>query len=518
MQPDSRINQAGSITKRIKSFITGICASNTCSKKSNESNSNIFKELLKPDESEKDNELEQVKALYYEEWYKKISNIESLLVNAKLFISISRYGTISVRIEGDISINFPGALNGGEFLQAKEQISSFFFNSSDEFTNKLNSLKQSSFHTYHPSLMDIVALIAIWKFLNVLKGRSWPTEIQLWKWRVKVGEVKNFTKIWKKCISGQFDISHELSYFYFQSPLYKSISAYPERFIDNMCLLGRFVFPALNEEDIHFSPSVLERVRQEELSITDNGTAHIFAGTSLIVTVAKQSYKLQGMTLNEKEFWDWMFRLLCCLRECFVLAGICSTDLRKLNKNDEIFPADKFSIISALLQLLKFVAAFILIPLIILLQLLGKYCIAKILILLLVPILLITAIAELLKWNKFNMLKINVTKLSSVLFIIEESVNNITSSKTPVVQEKLQVFTERMGLNSLIENLNKRRASIEARISQYETERIGKISIYVAIIALLIAAASLSHDISADGVSKNNDPQKASCRIYSLYF
>ena len=116
------------------------------------------------------------------------------------------------------------------------------------------------------------------------------------------------------------------------------------------------------------------------------------------------------------------------------------------------------------------------------------------------------------------MLKVNMTKLSNVLFIIEESINNITSSKMSAVQEKLQVFTERMGLNSLIENLNKRRMSIETRISQYETERIGKISIYVAIIALLLALASLSHDISADGVSKNNDPQKASCRIYSLYF
>ena len=116
------------------------------------------------------------------------------------------------------------------------------------------------------------------------------------------------------------------------------------------------------------------------------------------------------------------------------------------------------------------------------------------------------------------MLKVNMTKLSNVLFIIEESINNITSSKMSAVQEKLQVFTERMGLNSLIENLNKRRMSIETRISQYETERIGKISIYVAIIALLLALASLSHDISADGDNKNNDPKKANCRIYNPFF
>ena len=444
--------------------------------------------------------------------------------NLKLCLSVSRYGIISLRIESIIPINSVGALNGNEFVHAKEIVSKLLncpeSSCPESFRKKINTTMDKNLpriRDYHPSLLDFVALIAVWKFLNELKRKVCHINIQLWKWRVKVGEIKYFSEIWKKCISGQFDISHELSYFYFQSPLYKSISAYPERFIDNMCLLGRFVFPALNEEDIHFSPSVLERVRQEELSITDNGTAHIFAGTSLIVTVAKQSYKLQGMTLNEKEFWDWMFRLLCCLRECFVLAGICSTELRKLNKNDEIFPTHKFSIISKFLQLLTIIA-FILIPLIVLLLLLGKYCIAKNLIILLILILLLTAIAELCKWRKFNMLKVNMTKLSNVLFIIEESINNITSSKMSAVQEKLQVFTERMGLNSLIENLNKRRMSIETRISQYETERIGKISIYVAIIALLLALASLSHDISADGDNKNNDPKKANCRIYNPFF
>lgn len=488
---------------------------------------NKIEALLESTEKDKD-VLKRVKDIYKCHWYdviKEKDSITHLLNNLKLYLSASRYGIIFLRIESIIPINPVGTLNGNEFVQAKEIVSKLLncpqSKCSESFRDEINTTvdkKLPRIPDYHPSLLDFVALIAVSNFLNELKKKACSNGNHLEEWFETVGKLKNFEDIWNKCFSGQFDISHELSYFYFQDPLYQGVSDYPEKFIDNMCLLGRFVFSASSKEDIHFSPSVLERVKQEELSITDNGTAHIFAGTSLIVTVAKQSYKLQGMTLNEKEFWDWMFRLLCCLRECFVLAGICSTDLRKLNKNYEIFPADKFSIISALLQLPKFVAAFILIPLIVLLQLLGNYCIAKILILLLEPILLITAITEWFKWNKFNMLKINVTKLSSVLFIIEESINNITSRKTPVAQEKLQVFTERMGLNSLIENLNKRRASIEARISQYETERIGKISIYVAIIALLIAVASLSHDISADGDSKNNDPQKASCRIYSLYF
>jgi len=490
---------------------------------------NKIEALLESTEKDKD-VLKRVKDIYKCHWYdviKEKDSITHLLNNLKLYLSASRYGIISLRIESIIPINPVGTLNGNEFVQAKEIVSKLLncpqSKCSESFRDEINTTVDKNLPRipdYHPSLLDFVALIAVWNFLNELKSKTYPFHCcYLWEWSMRVGKFKDFSTIWNKCLSGQFDISHELSYFYFQSSFYKDISAYPERFIDNMCLLGRFVFSASEEnEDIHFSPSVLERVKQEELSITDNGTAHIFAGTSLIVTVAKQSYKLQGMTLNEKEFWDWMFRLLCCLRECFVLAGICSTDLRKLNKNYEIFPADKFSIISALLQLLKFGAPFTLIPLIVLFQLLGKYCNAKKLIFLLLLILLITAIAFCRKWREFNMLKINMTKLSSILFTIEESINSITSSKMPAVQDKLQIFTERMGLNSLIENLNKRRASIEARISQYETERIGKISIYVAIIALLIALASLSHDISADGDSKNNDPQKASCRIYSLYF
>lgn len=489
-------------------ILSHFCSSFGCGKEtqSSKSDTNIFEELLSNDADK--GTLKRIKGKYKDHWYDKIKDDDHctnfLSSNLKLYISVSRYGTISLRIEGKIPITSVGTLNGSEFSQTKVIISSLL-HSPNGFGGEVNA----KFHNYHPSLIDFIALIAIWEFINELKGKVSANVPHLCEWRKNVGETKCFSKIWKKCISGQFDISHELSYFYFQDPLYQGISHYPEKFIDNMCSLGRFVFSNSNE-DIHFSSDVIERVRHEELSITNNGSAHILAGTSLIVTVDDQSYKLQGMGVNEKEFWDWMFRLLCCLRECYVLAGICSSNLRELSKNDKgpfesIYRLIIYSLISFAFLILLLAAILIFVPDI---PRKTAFLIGAVL-------LVFVLVIAIIHWKNFNKLKNNVSKLSNLLFTIEESINSITSSKMPAVQEKLQVFTERMGLNSLIENLNKRRIILETKISQSVTEMIGIVSIYVAFIAFVIATLSLINDISDDKMKEKGCAIKLNCQTYN---
>lgn len=407
----------------------------------------------------------------YKCWLKEINSV----LNLK--ISISPYGVISVRLEGNLG-DSTASLNGTEFNNVKNKIACLFnFPGNREFKTKLSNgnpsesinecssssnflgcvkntitlpLKflcgyfrknksendgQNSHNQINnfPSLVDFIALVATWKFLNELKEEK---SSSLENWFKEAGKIKEFEEIWDECITGRPEFGHEMAFFYFQNDQYKNIATSPSTFIDNMYSLGMFV-SASPKDDVRISPGVLEHFKQEELCITNNGTAHIVGGTSLVVAVKNEIYQLQGLDVTEQDYWNWIFRLLCRLKECYVLCNICFDDLGKLRKRYE---------------------------------------------------------DERNKNSDYSNVQRELAQLSDLIFILEESINSITASRVPFVQDKLHIFTERMGLSFQVENLNKRRENLEKRmheeaasVMQVKMEKISKNTEQIAFRTLVIA-------------------------------
>ncbi|WP_297742651.1 hypothetical protein [Nitrosomonas sp.] len=422
---------------------------------------------------------------YKEDWFNKCKVLNDLsqlpeLQDSywKLKLTISPYGTASVRLNGKIPISSGTSRMGDEFAEVQKEISALLRiadtkdkqdfestlckESKDKDGNKKNS--ENAEHKIYPSLLSFISLAAIWRFLKFLtKNYNCDKKqlrfykdnhnqiAQICRWFVEGGGLESFNKIWEICTSNRLPLRHELSFFYFQDSRYEKKlirSSFCSEFIDNVYSLGLLV-SSLDGKNGIFSSDFRNRFKQEELCITDNGTAHFVGGSSLIVAVKPQKYTLQGLDIEDYQFWDWMFRLICCLRECFILGDICSRNLRELRMNYD--------------------------------ELRGEY--------------LHDGISrhwwKLCSRRKFDRgyakIQDELAQLSSLLFTVEEGINSVMASRMPFVQEKLQIFSKTMRLPDLIENVSKRRENLESRMHNETTRLVSIFAFNVAMLAFFIS-------------------------------
>jgi hypothetical protein len=195
-------------------------------------------------------------------------------------------------------------------------------------------------------------------------------------------------------------------------------------------------------------------VDKKDLCVTDNGFAFV-VGNSLIVAAKKEEYCTQGGMVEESDYWRWMFRLLCCLRECFMLCDISSRYVHKLRERYESERALCFKDGNkATLQQEKHFE------------------------------------------EESRALLDELAQVASLLFTVEEGVHAVAASRVSFVQEKLRTFIDHMGLSDLLENVSKRRQRLEqrlhdemSRLLQGHMERLAKngerLAIGAAVLALL---------------------------------
>lgn len=298
----------------------------------------------------------------YRNW---IQSEGSLLDDADIFLTISPYGMVSITLEIKVPIDKQlGEKKGAEFLDTQAKVSPFFYSSAAE-----GLLKGADYEAAdYPSLLSFISLSAIWTFLCELEQHVQPSNesLQDW-WKDSIDpkldlKLKTFREIWEHCIDRPFPLRHEAAYYYFEHDRYqqkssvvvpnepgssvetqkekkvpKAEDAPTQADLDCIIRLGLLVSPdetsPVQPQEL-FSKDIRRKLDRKDLCVTDNGYAFV-VGSSLIVAAKKEAYRIQGSKVDECAYWRWMFRLLCCLRECFMLCDIGSRDVRRLRERYE---------------------------------------------------------------------------------------------------------------------------------------------------------------------------------------
>lgn len=369
--------------------------------------------------------------IYRDTWIPSTAPIRSLLDSAVLTLSLSPYGIASVRLKFDISVDLAaaGAGFGPEFRAVQQAVTPLFY-SEDA---KADLAEVCSGAADFPNWLNFIALCAIWKFLKELEEKKTKNS-KLNEWfkdqgAHAVGSRKPFKALWDGCTKRPFPLRHEAAYYYFENAGYDPTSnpSFPDRNdLEGICQLGLLVAPdaasLAGTEQALFATEVKQSLAKKNLCVTDNGCAFLL-GNSLIVAVRGETYRLQGSELKEQGYWLWMFRLLCCMRECFILCDIGSRDVRKLRERYERARAACFFN--------------------------GGEATAE--------------QAKTFEEASRSLLD-KLAQVASLLFTVEEGAHTVVASRVPFVQEKLRTFVEHLGLPDLLENVNKRRQRLEERI------------------------------------------------------
>lgn len=390
--------------------------------------------------------------------------IRSLLDSAVLTLSLSPYGIASVRLEFSISVDLTvaGGGYGPEFRAVQQAVTPLFYSED----TRAGLAKVCSGAADFPNWLNFIALCAIWQFLNDLEDKKTDTnELHKWfedKGAHAVGSRKPFKTLWDRCTKRPFPLRHEVAYYYFENAGYDQASnpGFPDRNnLEGICQLGLLVAPwlagSVERGRALFATEVKDKVGEKDLCVTDNGCAFLL-GNSLIVAVSPEHYRLQGSKVEEAGYWLWMFRLLCCMRECFILCDIGSRDVRKLRERYELARAACFFN--------------------------GGEA---------------TAQQEKSFEEVSRSLLDELAQVASLLFVVEEGAHTVVASRVPFVQEKLRTFVDHLGLPDLLENVNKRRQRLEERIhnemgrlSQGRVERLALTSKQVADAGLVVTTDS----------------------------
>lgn len=398
--------------------------------------------------------------VYQNQWIDSDSRIHSCLSNANLTLSLSPYGIASVRLEFNVLVDLPatGVGYGAEFRAVQQTVTPLL--SSKPARAELEKLCSGAVD--FPNWLNFIALCAVWQFLKELESKK-ETNGNLVKWFGDAGTRKAFDKLWERCTKRPFPLRQEAAYFYFEDGSYdqESNPSFPDRNdIEGICQLGLLVAPdqktTTGTGQALFAKEVKDKFGEKDLCVTDNGCAFVL-GSSLITAVKGETYLLQGSEATEREYWRWMFRLLCCMRECFILCDIGSRDIRKLRERYEMARAQCFKNgdLASDLQEKEF----------------GK---------------------------EGRRLLDELAQVAGLLFTVEEATHTVVASRVPFVQEKLRTFVEHLGLPDLLENVNKRRQRLEERIHnemgrllQGIMDRVSGRSLEVARVSLWVAGLSV---------------------------
>jgi hypothetical protein len=394
-----------------------------------------------------DETVREICTIYRDNWIPPSHSVRTYLESARLSVTMSPYGIASVRLEIPVPIAESAIGQDGvnEFRYVQKALTPLF--SSGAAANKLRTF------SHYPSFLSFIALSAIWKFMKGLKEKMSACE-----WWKNAGDLLGFDKVWGRSTTRPFPLRHETTYYYFESHRYGQGDG--SVYSDGIIQLGLSVSSnesGGSEENARlFSMTVKENLRNRDLCVTDNGFAYV-AGASLVVAVKPEQYMLQGAAVTEKDYWRWMFRLLCCMRECFILCDIGSRNVHRLRERyesarEECFPHGTPPSEN---QEQKFI-------------------------------------------EKSLGLLDELAQVASLLFTVEEASHSVTASRVPFVQEKLRTFVDHLGLSDLLENVNKRRQRLEerlhdemSRVSQGQMERLTKNSFHVSVASGVIAFLSM---------------------------
>lgn len=392
----------------------------------------------------KGTEIETECNVYRSEWLSSEDQVQQYLGENALTISLLPYGIASVRLEISVPIEARYD-NGAEFTYVQNVLRPLF--SSHAATSKLQKF------AHYPSLLTFIALSTIWQFLNGLQTKM-EDEKQEWWVGENAGTFVTFDKVWSRSTNRPFPLRHETAYYYFES------SRYGQRdgpiYSDSIMQLGLCVTTdesdATQENLTLFSMKAKDNMRDRDLCVTDNGVAYV-VGSSLVVAVKPEKYSIQGTTVTEGDYWRWMFRLLCCIRECFILCDIGSRDTHCLRERYDSLRGECFQE--------------------------GK---------------LLSITQEKDFAEKSRMLLDELAQVASLLFTVEEVSHSVTATRVPFVQQKLKLFVEHLGLSDFLDNVNKRRQRLEERIhdemtrvSQGYMERITRHSFYISVTSMILA-------------------------------
>ena len=397
--------------------------------------------------------------VYQTQWIDSKSRIHSCLSKANLTLSISPYGIASVRLELNVPVDLTATQVGyrPEFRAVQQAVTPLFY--SKPARDALEKLHSGA--VGFPNWLNFLALCAIWQFLKELESKK-ETSKDLGEWFGDAGTLKVFDKLWERCTKRPFPLRQEAAYFYFEDRSYNQESnpSFPDRNdIEGICQLGLLVAPdqktTTGTGQALFAKEVKDKFGEKDLCVTDNGCAFVLGG-SLIAAVKNEEYLLQGSEATEREYWRWMFRLLCCIRECFILCDIGSRDIRKLREHYEVARAKCFKD--------------------------GKLASHR---------------QEKEFGEEGRGLLDELAQVASLLFAVEEGTHTVVASRVPFVQEKLRTFVEHLGLPDLLENVNKRRQRLEERIHnemgrllQGTMDRVSRRSLVVTIVSLVVAVLS----------------------------
>lgn len=455
-----------------------------------------------------DQSCEPVCSIYREHWFKD-GRIPDWLGKADLYLALSPYGIASVRLEVEVPIEEirMGIGEGLEFQYVQNQLASLF--SSDSATSELKKVFQKA--DGYPSLLSFIALSAIWNFVNELKegvssvaeSQQEPPNLKLKDWwkaltdpRLGNLNFRNFSEVWERCIYRPFPLRHEAVYYYFEHERYMQklwVVAPTEVDLDSIIRLGLLVSPqepSTEQSEELFAKDVRQNLDKTDLCVTDNGYAFM-VGSSLIVAAKYEKYRIQGNDdVEERAYWRWMFRLLCCLKECFMLCDISSRDVRKLreqyeSERDLCFKAGENPTPDKLERFER----------------------------------------------EGRRLLDELARVASLLFTVEEGTHAVAASRVLFVQEKFKSFVDHLALSDLLDNVNNRRQRLEqrlhdemSRILQGRMERlaeatektaeeskqlakkaheIGLLALVFAIVATIAALYSLKLAKDLDGYAHN---------------
>lgn len=400
---------------------------------------------------------------YRDTWIPTAVPIRSLLNSAVLTLSLSPYGIASVRLKFNIPVDLTvaGVGYGPEFRAVQQAVTPLFYSEAAG----AGLAKVCSGAADFPNWLNFIALCAIWQFLKDLEEKKTDSQLHNCfkdKGAHAVGSRKPFKTLWDRCTKRPFPLRHEVAYYYFQNAGYDQASnpGFPDRNnLEGICQLGLLVAPwsagSVGTGHALFATEVKDKVGEKDLCVTDNGCAFLL-GNSLIVAVSPEQYCLQGSKVEEAGYWLWMFRLLCCMRECFILCDIGSRDVRKLRERYERARAACF--VNG-----------------------GEATVQQ----------------EVSFEEVSRSLLDELAQVASLLFVVEEGAHTVVASRVPFVQEKLRTFVDHLGLPDLLENVNKRRQRLEERIhnemgrlSQGRVERLAVTSKKVADAGLVVTTDS----------------------------
>lgn len=298
------------------------------------------------------------------------------------------------------------------------------FEKSKEKLKKLYYLDDSK---NEPSLITFISIITILDFLYAIREKNnnnyyYPN---LDNWFKNVSDIICFDKLWQKCTSNnRLPLRHNLSHFYFQNNLYdKSLLTENTDFRKKLIDLALFTSYQYSNDNI--LDADVENYKKNELCVTTNGTARMI-DTTLIVAARHADYCIGGQNISEEDYWKGVFRLICFLREYLLLCDRCLRDLRTLR--DHYSRAQKTD----------------------------------------------------------NLIRNDLSQLSSLLFDMDEGINRILASRILFTHGKLKTICLNSGLLDLMENVTRRRRHLESRINEASIQRGQEVAISISKRAIII--------------------------------